>query len=212
VDTIRIGNLDYNLDMLRNCRIASVSPLVKVVLICLVELESVIEQQNQALRIQATAPPRPVPQFDERRPSTSSVFSLPSIQQHSPATRRSYVPICSRPQDRPYEETQRSMQRHDATGLDHLADVAATSPPASDKRSPTSNLDIDPSLGNSTVSFPSFPHDIFISNIPSNVTPTRETEIEFPTVDHHTGALLPFGSEAEGLPPKEILEIMFVRP
>ena len=171
-----------------------------------------IEQQNQALRMQATAPPRPVPQFDERRQSTSSVFSLPPIQQHPSATQHSYVPICSRPQDRPYEETRRSRQRHDATGLDRLADVAATSPPATDRRSPTSNPDIDPNLGSSTVSFPSFPHDIFISNTPSQVTPTRETEIEFPTVDHHTGALLPFGSEAEGLPPKEILEIMFVRP
>ena len=177
---------------------------------CLVELETLLEQQSQALRIQAAAPPRPT-QFEERRQSIQSTqshnYSLPPIQ---PQPRYPYVSTCS-PTDRrsSYDEKPTSARSRDATALEHLAHAAATSPPATDRRSPAS--DIDPNLGFAAVSFPTFPHDIFISNTQSYATPTRETEIEFTALDRNTGAVVPFGPEADGFPPKEILEIMFVR-
>ena len=148
---------------------------------CLVELEALLEQQSQALRIQATAAqPRPT-QFEERRQSipsvTSHTYSLPPIQ---PQPQYPYVPKCIQTDRTPsYDEKPTSTRSGDATALDHLAHAAATSPPATDKRSPTSNSDIDPNLGFAAVSFPTFPHDIFISNTQSYATPTRETE-KFP--------------------------------
>ena len=178
---------------------------------CLVELERLLDQQSQALRIQATSQPGPT-QFDERRPSISRSashnYSLPPIQTQP---QYPYVSTCS-PTDRrqSYDEKPTSAQSRDATALDHLAHAAATSPPATD-RSPTSNSDIDPNLGFAAVSFPTFPHDIFISNAQTYATPTRETEIEFTALDHDTGAVVPFGPEADGFPPKKILEIMFVQ-
>ena len=175
------------------------------------ELEALIEQQNQALRAQPTTTR---PQHEDRRQSPSSVYSLPPIQ-HAPSTQYTHAPACARTDTHPSDETRES-RRHNATGLDHLADVAATSPPAADsRRSPTSisNPDIDPNLGFSTqaISFPTFPHDIFISNAQSYATPTPTKETEFEFLDSQTGALVPFGSEADGFPPKEILDIMFVR-
>lgn len=175
---------------------------------CLVELESLLEQQSQTLRIQAIAPPRPT-QFEERRQSIPSApshkYSLPPIQTQPQHPR---VATCS-PTDRrsSHDEKPTSARSRDATALEHLAHAAATSPPATDKRSPTSNSDIDPNLGFAAVSFPTFPHDIFISNAQSYATPTRETES---ALGQDTGAVLPFGPEADGFPLKEILEIMFV--
>jgi hypothetical protein len=168
-----------------------------------VELEALIKQQDQTLRAQGTAQIRPS-HFEDRRQSISSVHSLPPIQK-TPPTEYNYVSSCSHPGR---VSRHNSTGRHDVTGLDHLADVAATSPPAADRRSPVSNPDIDPDLGYTAVSFPSFPHDIFTSHSQLVATPSRETEIQSPIVDESIGALLPFGSESEGLPPKEILDIM----
>jgi hypothetical protein len=113
-------------------------------------------------------------------------------------------------------------RRHNTTPLDRLADAAATSPPAAtvvahtgvtDKRSPTSASDIDPTLTLPAVSFPTFPHDIFNSGSgaggPVLVTPSKKSEIEWPSPVRERGAN---GSEAEGLPPKEIIDIMFAPP
>jgi hypothetical protein len=203
VDTIKIVNPDYNLDTLRNSRIASVR---SDLLWCLwvVELEALIKQQDQTLRAQATAQLRSS-HFEDRRQSISSVHSLPPIQK-TPPTEYNYASSCTHPGRL---SRHNSTGRHDVTGLDHLADVAATSPPAADRRSPVSNPDIDPNLGYAAVSFPTFPHDIFTSHTQLVATPSRETEIQSPTVDESIGALLPFGSESVGLPPKEILDIMF---
>jgi hypothetical protein len=203
VDTIRIVSQDYSLDTLRNYRIASVRSDV-LWLLCVVELEALVKQQDQTLRAQGTAQIRPS-HFEDRRQSISSVHSLPPIQK-TPPTEYNYVSSCSHPGR---VSRHNSTGRHDVTGLDHLADVAATSPPAADRRSPVSNPDIDPDLGYTAVSFPSFPHDIFTSHSQLVATPSRETEIQSPIVDESIGALLPFGSESEGLPPKEILDIMF---
>lgn len=176
------------------------------------ELERLLDQQTQALRMQAISQPRPT-QFDERRPpispSASHNYSLPPIQTQP---QYPYVSTCSPTNRREsYDEKPTSAQSRDATALDHLAHAAATSPPANDRRSPTSNSEIDPNLGFAAVSFPTFPHDIFISNAQTYATPTRETEIEFTTLDHETGAVVPFGPEADGFPPKDVLEIMFVQ-
>jgi hypothetical protein len=180
-----------------------------------VELEALLEEQNQALRkAQAAASP-----FDDRRRSISSSdqsYFLPPIQSsiqdgRSPAFAKR-DPMPSRGSER-----QVIAQRRDATALDNLAEAAASSPPAAGKCSPTTpvrNADIDPSLALATVSFPTFPHDIF-NSIPQ--TSTTTSRIPNSDLSHNSarddtsGALVPFGPEAEGLPPREILGILYAR-
>jgi len=102
-------------------------------------------------------------------------------------------------------------RRHNTTPLDHLAEAAATSPPATaGKRSPTSSSEVDPNLTLPPISFPTFPHDIFNSGgggAPVLATPSRESEIEWPISAREGG-----GADAEGLPPKEIVDIMYHFP
>jgi hypothetical protein len=70
-----------------------------------------------------------------------------------------------------------------------------------------SAAEIDPGLVTVPFTFPSFPHDIFIPGAETYATQTFNA----PSVtsdDWRGQQLVPFGSEADGLPPKELLEIM----
>ena len=181
------------------------------------ELEALVEQQSQALQTRVI-PKRRESFYDDRRPSISSVHSitLPPIQTASPY---SYAPpprcTSSPPRRKSYEEMSAPItvpaRRHNTTPLDHLADAAATSPPATTgKRSPTSGSDIDPNLTLPPISFPTFPHDIFNSGgggPPVLATPSRESEIEWPTPAREGDR-----ADVEGLPPKEIVDIMYHLP
>ena len=100
----------------------------------LVELEALLEQQSQSLRLQATSQTRPT-QYEERRQSIASSvshsYSLPPIQ---PQPQYTYVSTCSQTDRRPsYDEKPISARSRDPTALDHLAHAAATSPPATDR-------------------------------------------------------------------------------
>lgn len=188
-----------------------------------VELEALLEEQNQALRQAHSAAPLPSP-FDERRQSISSSdqsYFVPPTQRH-PSSQYPYAPTSNRPETVKTKKSEeyRTAQRRDTTGLDNLAHVAATSPPAavsppaSDRPRQNSNSDIDPNLGFAAVSFPTFPHDIFISGAQSYAELLTTVPATAPTTAPalSTGALIAYGSEAEGLPPKEILDIMFYPP
>ena len=170
--------------------------------------------------------------FDERRHSTSSNGSyffppLRQQQQQPTANPYTYPPPCVLPERRHSP----SNSLHKPTSpLDHLANAAATSPPAAtspqpiiatERNSPRSNPDIDPNLGGGApVSFPTFPHDIFNSG-PQTVTtyttkpttPASETRLSTPvgtpTADHGTASSSSYSS-SQDLPPKEILDIMYL--
>jgi hypothetical protein len=102
----------------------------------------------------------------------------------------------------------------DASGLDHLAHAAMRSPPVVTSNEKQTTPDVDPSLsGAASVSFPTFPHDIFNSGAETYVTPTLPPSPEI-RMNTSLSSSIPqsvsVGTNIDGLPSKELLEIMFV--
>ena len=100
-----------------------------------------------------------------------------------------------------------------ASGLDHLAHAAMTSPPVAASHDKQTTPDIDPSISGATsVSFPTFPHDIFNSGAETYATPALLPSTEI-TVSAPLRSNIPQSvsvRDIDGLPSKELLDIMFV--
>jgi hypothetical protein len=99
-----------------------------------------------------------------------------------------------------------------ASGLDNLAFAALTSPPSvTGTPSPDRQYRDTAALGATPISFPSFPHDIF--NGGTQTSAASKISIEDPIGTSNTkrkdipAAAVRF--EGEGLPPKELLNILF---
>jgi hypothetical protein len=103
--------------------------------------------------------------------------------------------------------------RPDASGLDHLAHAAMSSPLIVASHAKQTTPDIDPSLSRATsVSFPTFPHDIFNSGAETYATPALPPSTEIPVNQSVRANIRQSGSVGliDGLPSKELLNIMFV--
>jgi hypothetical protein len=163
-----------------------------------VELESLLQEQNETLKkAQGSSPPR--------RPSMQSIdhnFQLPPIQTSAPYV---YKSTCNNPYFRnsPPSEKSHNIQRP-ASALDNLAEAAASSPPAAERASHSPDrMETEPHSGNSTMSFPSFPHNIFNTS-PQKDSTRRPSIRTTPLGSPSTSS----GLEMDNLPPKEILQIM----
>jgi len=182
------------------------------------ELEALLEAQNQALQKARVMPP--INTFEQRRSSISTdpSFYRSTFPRHT--STQQYTPVYKEEVKREYRsdpESERTprLSRPDSSAIDRLAHVAMTFPPVvneTSRRTAALNPDVDPNLGNPPISFPTFPHDIFNSGGRSYGTPPRRSS---PVSSHVTWKeksetqLLPYGSEADGLPSSETLEIMY---
>jgi hypothetical protein len=98
----------------------------------------------------------------------------------------------------------------DASGLDHLAHAAMSSPLIVASHAKQTTPDVDPSLSRATSV--SFPHDIFNSGAETYATPALPPSAEIPVSASVRSNIRRSGSIGvmDGLPSKELLDIMFV--
>ena len=92
-----------------------------------------------------------------------------------------------------------------------MAFIALASPPsiASTPSPDRPNRDLT-AVGANPISFPSFPHDIFNAGTEDSTTAkTSVVESHRTLDDKKNDSLVAVGPETEGLPPKEVLDIMF---
>jgi len=181
------------------------------------ELESLLEEQSQALKEMHAALPSVANPTPERRlyPDYSHQ-SLPplhlrpirdlhgtppfgTVAYSAPTSRRSSVAHDSNRSSPP-------LRQLNTNALDELAHAASASPSAStSSASPGQTSDIDPNLGMASVSFPSFPHDIFnaepasASTVKLSTPPATKVKFELPDV----------GVAGNLLPPRDILDVMY---
>jgi hypothetical protein len=167
------------------------------------ELEGKLELQNRQLQEYQTGG------LPRTSPFTGQKYSYNYPDQAPPnppmrASQISYIQTSSEPF--PYEAPTPSTETYDVrTGLDHLAQAAMSS--TGSRRRVDSAAEIDPDMVTVPLKFPNFPHDIFIPDAETYATKTFDAPSV--TSDDWGGTqLVPFGSEADGLPPKELLEIM----
>jgi hypothetical protein len=168
---------------------------IKVPLLMIVELESLLQDRNEKLK--------KLPSNSPRRLSIEQNFAnlrLPPIQ----STSAPYVDdsICNNPNSKSSPPSEKFHIQRPASALDNLAEAAASSPPAVDRssRSP----EIDPKLRNPSVSFPSFPHDIFNTS-PQKITIPMQDVLTTPLERPSSWT----GPEMDGLPNVEIMPAMY---
>lgn len=226
MDIIRTVSLDYSLDMSPNYRTALVTTRIKVCSLLSGELEALLEEYREALRkgnhntYSLTTP------LDERpndRHKSINSKSFDSQQATEPECRPLHSTFfngnvylspqqstgCAVNIDTRLNHSPKNHRK--ASGLDNLAFIALTSPPSiSSTPSPDRpNRDLAV-VGANPISFPSFPHDIFNAGTEESAT-AKTSVVESHRIpdDKKNDSLVAVGSETEGLPSKEVLDIMF---
>jgi hypothetical protein len=171
-----------------------------------------LEMQNRQLQDALAGRIPPTQSFTPGR-SYSDIYgyNLPPVQQLPPPPQSSYTLNGYNGRFNAYNTRTTGVQGV-ATGLDHLAQAAMSSsvPTADPQKHNESGAQIDPNLASVPLTFPNFPHDIFIPGAETYATQRGSRAPPSVTSDDWGRAqLVPFGSEADGLPPKELLEIMY---
>jgi hypothetical protein len=145
---------------------------------------------------------------------TSFASGLSYPDYHNPSVPHIAVPPPSYPQN-PYNEAYNiytnpsTPQMHDATtGLDNLAQAAMSTTEHGNGHVPA--MEIDPNLAATPINFPTFPHDIFIPGAQTFASHNNYNNPSLTSDDWCETQLVPFGSEANGLPPKDLLEILYI--
>jgi hypothetical protein len=145
--------------------------------------------------------------------SFASGLSYPDYHDPPPAPHTAVPPPSYAPN--PYGEaynvytSNSAPQIHDAnTGLDNLAQAAMSTAEHGNGHVPA--MEIDPNLAATRVNFPTFPHDIFTPGAQTFASHSNYNVPGLTSDDWGCTQLVQFGAEADGLPPKELLEIMYI--
>lgn len=226
VDITRTVSPDYSPDMSPNYRTALVATRIKACSLLSGELEALLEEHREALqkgnhnKYSLTAPLDERPSDRHRSVDSKSLVSQRASESENRPLHNTFFNgnVYLSPQQPTgcavNIDTQRnhSPKNHrKVSGLDNLAFIALKSPPsiASTPSPNRPNRDLTVA-GANPISFPSFPHDIFNAGTEDSTTSNSSVVESHRTPDDMKSAsLVAVGSEVEGLPPKELLEIMF---
>jgi len=178
------------------------------------ELEALLEEQNQAIKEMHAAIPsvanptqRIYPEYAQHNIHPHHLRPILDYQAAPPFAGVAYSAPTSRRSSVAHDSTRSSppLRQLNTTALDELAHAASASPSASSSSaSPGQTSDIDPNLGMTSVSFPSFPHDIFNAeprSVPTVKPPTPPPKVKLELTD--------VGVLGNQLPPRDVLDVMY---